>query len=641
METSSFLRDLVILFGVAVLVSYIFRVFRLSSIAGFMVAGALIGPFGLGLVSSVEDVEQMAEIGVMLLLFSIGVEFSTEKLVNMKWLALAGGSFQMLITIGVTALILVPFLESLSLAIFSGVLAALSSTVIALKLLYERGQAFAPQGGASLAILVFQDLAVVPAMLFLPLLTGQQLFDVRTFAATTLVAVLGIAVILVAASFVVPRVIAATVASRSRDIFILSVIVTVLGTAWLTSRAGLSNALGAFVAGIVISESEYSHQVLADVLPFRETFNSLFFVSIGMLLDPSFLVSNLSIVLLLAAAVMIGKSTITAAVVVLLGMPLRIALMVGLMLAQIGEFSLVLLTSARATGALSDNFHQMALSVILVTMVGSPFLALLADRMGRLTKELIHPRHAGTDLKDHTVIIGYGLNGQNVAAALRADDLPYVILEMNPHTVRRAQKAGESAIYGDAVSEVVLERAGIEQAQCAVFAISDPVATRQAVAAARRRNTGVYIIARTRYVAEIDLLYAAGADTVVAEEFETSLEIVRRILGRFGYRPTTIDTEILRIRQRRYERFRTTPIEKVALKPETDFAPFEMEVRKHSAGKSLAELRVRKQTGATVVAVRRNSEVVPNPPPGHVLQEGDHVYLIGSEEEIRRAMRLL
>jgi CPA2 family monovalent cation:H+ antiporter-2 len=239
------------------------------------------------------------------------------------------------------------------------------------------------------------------------------------------------------------------------------------------------------------------------------------------------------------------------------------------------------------------------------------------------------------------VIIGYGLNGQNVAAALRADDLPYVILEMNPHTVRRAQKAGESAIYGDAVSEVVLERAGIEQAQCAVFAISDPVATRQAVAAARRRNTGVYIIARTRYVAEIDLLYAAGADTVVAEEFETSLEIVRRILGRFGYRPTTIDTEILRIRQRRYERFRTTPIEKVALKPETDFAPFEMEVRKHSAGKSLAELRVRKQTGATVVAVRRNSEVVPNPPPGHVLQEGDHVYLIGSEEEIRRAMRLL
>jgi CPA2 family monovalent cation:H+ antiporter-2 len=335
METSSFLRDLVLLFGVAVVVSFLFRALRLGSIAGFMVAGALVGPFGLGLVSSVEEVERMAEIGVMLLLFSIGVEFSTEKLVNMKWLAFGGGSLQMLITIAVTALVIAPFVDSFRIAVLAGILTALSSTVIALRLLYERGQAFAPQGGASLAILVFQDLAVVPAMLFLPILTGQQALGFQTFITTTMVAIAGVVAILLAASFLVPRVIAATVASRSRDIFILSVIVTVLGTAWLTSRAGLSTALGAFVAGIVISESEYSHQVLADVLPFRETFNSLFFISIGMLLDPAFLVSSLGTVLLLAIAVLAGKTVITAGIVTLMGLPFRVAVMVGLFLAQI------------------------------------------------------------------------------------------------------------------------------------------------------------------------------------------------------------------------------------------------------------------------------------------------------------------
>src|SRR2546426_3704668 len=300
METSTFLRDLVVLFGIAVVVSYVFRVLRLSSIAGFLVAGALVGPFGLLLISSVEEVERISEIGVMLLLFSIGVEFSADKLLRMKWLALGGGSLQMLITAGATAFLVRPWVESTRVALFWGILTALSSTVIALRLLYDRGQTFAPQGSTALAILVFQDIAVVPTMMFLPILTGRQSFDLEGFAATMAVSIVAVAIILVAASFVAPRVIAATIEARSRDIFILSIIVIVLGIAYLTSRAGLSTALGAFVAGIVISDSEYSHQVLADVLPFRETFNSLFFVSIGMLLDPGFLLAHAGPVLLLS-----------------------------------------------------------------------------------------------------------------------------------------------------------------------------------------------------------------------------------------------------------------------------------------------------------------------------------------------------
>ena len=373
METSVFLRDLVVLFGISVVVSYAFRLLHLSSIAGFLVAGAVVGPYGLKLISSIHDVEQMSEIGVMLLLFSIGVEFSTEKLLRMKWLALGGGSLQMLLTAGVTAALVNPWLQSIRLSIFTGILVALSSTVIALRLLHERGQTFAPQGSGALAILVFQDIAVVPVMMFLPTLTGQQPVEFVSVMTTMTVALIAVTVILAAAWFVAPRVIAATIASRSRDIFILSVIVIVLGIAYLTSRAGLSTALGAFIAGIVISESEYSHQVLSDVLPFRETFNSLFFVSIGMLLEPGFLLANAGPVLLLSAAVLIGKTVITAGVVTLLGMPVRIAMMVGLYLGQIGEFSLVLLTAARATGALPGGFDQIVLSVTLVTMVVASF----------------------------------------------------------------------------------------------------------------------------------------------------------------------------------------------------------------------------------------------------------------------------
>ena len=641
METPDFLADLVVLFGLAAVVSYTFRLVRLSSLAGFIVAGALIGPFGLRLISSTEEVHGMAEVGVMLLLFSIGVEFSTEKLLRMKWLVLGGGGLQVLLTGGVAALVVSPWTPSISAAIFTGILTALSSTVIAMRLLYDRQQTFAPQGSTSLAILIFQDIAVVPIMLFLPLLTGRQSLHIRSLVTTTAASLLAVFVILAVAWFVAPRLIAATIEARSRDIFILSVISVIVGTAYLSSRVGLSTALGAFVAGLVISGSEYSHQVLADVLPFRETFNSLFFVSIGMLLNPSFLMSHLFLILAISLAVMIGKTVITAGVVALLGMPLRIAIVVGLYLAQIGEFSLVLLTAAEASGAFPPALGQMALSVTLVTMTLTPFAAEVADRIGWMAGSQAAAASDATSLADHTVIVGYGLNGQNVAAALRSHEMPYAIIEMNPRTVRSAGAAGEPIHYGDAISEVVLRTAGLAKAQCVVFAISDPAATRHAVSTARRMNAGVYIIARTRYVSEIEQLYAAGADTVIAEEFETSLEIIRRILGRFGYRPTTIDRDILAVRQRRYEIFRGAPVEKVPIRTDVGFEPFEVEVRKQGSGRTLAEIGVREHSGATVIAARRGSEVLPNPSPAHRLQDGDHVYLIGSEEEIRRAMRLL
>ncbi len=620
-------------------VSYLFHAARLSTITGFLVAGAIIGPSGLALIASIDEVQRMEEIGVMLLLFSIGVEFSTEKLRKMRWAVLGGGSGQVLVTgllVGVTGALVG---GSIRLAVFLGMLMALSSTVIGLRLLHERGQSQSAQGSVSLAILVFQDIAVLPMMLFLPFVTGRAAMDAFNLAGTLTVSVVAIVVILFLARAIVPRFISRTVEARSRDIFILSVILTVVAIAWTSTRFGISAGLGAFVAGLVISESEYSHQILSDVLPFRETFNSLFFVSIGMLLDPRFILDNALTIIGAAIAVMAVKAAVTTGVVRTLGFPLRIAVAVGLLLAQIGEFSIVLLRAAQPNALLTPNLEQLVLATILATMVLSPVAVALAERLPTTPRRATEDDGDEPELTDHTVIVGYGLNGKNVALLLEASKLPYVVLDLNPKTVKTARADGVPIHYGDAMNNAVLDRVGARRAKSIVFAISDPVATRRGLAAARQLNPSAFIIVRTRLEAEIEPLYEAGADTVVTEEFETSLTIIRRLLDRLGIHPSKIDEAILDIRQQRYKPLRGSM--PAAIRTDSSIRSFEAVVRGVAAGSSIAELDIRSKTGSTIIAVQRGEEVFANPAPDFVLQRGDRVHLIGSEHEVGRAMTLL
>ena len=637
------LLELTILFGVSVLVSYLFRAIRLSTIAGFLVAGALIGPSGLGLIESNEEVRAMEEIAVVLLLFSIGVEFSIDRLRQNSWIVFAGGTGQVLATGIASGAIAAWIGGSIRIGIFIGMLTALSSTVIGLRLLHERGQMAGPQGNVTVSVLIFQDIAVLPLMLVVPLVTGSVEADPVNIIRTFSVSVVAILLILGLAKVVVPRLIERTVQSRSRDIFILSVIATVMGTAWVSSRFGISAGLGAFIAGLVISESEYSHQVLSDVLPFRETFNSLFFVSIGMLLDPAFILDNGPVIAGAAVGVVVLKTLIGAGIVRLLGYPLRIAIAVGLLLSQVGEFSIVLLRAIPAEGFLSPQTQQLVLAIILFTMVLSTFAQKISDwfsdRDGDVPEPAAHATDSAVPIRDHTVIVGYGLNGRNVAAMLQASELPYAVLDMNPRTVTRNRKEGVPIFYGDAVSETVLAWMGVGHARVVVFAISDPVATRRGVAAVRRLNAKTYIVARTRYESEIDPLYAAGADTVVTEEFETSLTIIRRILDRLGVHPARIDHAILEIRQRHYEPFLNSNVP--GIEASESIRVFEGTVRRGADGRSIAALRVRQESGATIVAVERGSDLTTNPEPDFVLREGDRVHLIGSEQEIARALTLI
>ena len=637
MEETTLLRDLTIIFGAAVIVSYAFRAAHLSTITGFLVAGALIGPSGFGLIASNDEIRQMEEIGIILLLFSIGVEFSSDKIRNTMWVALAGGLGQVVLTGTIVGLVAFWLGAEPGAAILLGMVAALSSTVIGLRMLHERGQTLSPNGGVSLAILIFQDMTVLPMMLFLPFVTGQTPAGPAALLQTLAVSTGAVLLILVVGRGLVPRLIAKTVESRSRDLFILSVILAVSGIAWISTRFGISAGLGAFIAGLAISESEYSHQVLSDILPFRETFNSLFFVSIGMLLDPVFIFQNAIVIGGAAVLIILLKTTLTTGVIRLLGFPWRIALAVGLLLAQVGEFSIVLLRTAQ-DGALGAALEQAVLATILVTMVLTP----LSVRLGEWLRPVMALPAAGEPvplLSDHTLIVGYGLNGRNVASLLEASGFPYAVLEMNPQTVASGRKGGVPIYYGDAVSESVLEWVGAGRANAIVFAISDPAATRGAVASARRLNSSAHIFARTRYVSEIEPLYAAGATMVITEEFETSLTIIRRLMNRLGVHPSKIDRTVLEIRQQHYGALRGSPPPVI----ETDAAVRLFETRAGSVSNeiSIGELQVRSKSGATIVAVERDGKVTTNPRPDFVLRDGDRIHLIGSEQEVGAAIALI
>ena len=636
MEGTTLLRDLTIIFGAAVIVSYAFRAAHLSTITGFLVAGALIGPSGFGLIASNDEIRQMEEIGIILLLFSIGVEFSSDKIRNTMWVALAGGLGQVGLTGTIVGLVAFGLGAEPGAAILLGMVAALSSTVIGLRMLHERGQTLSPKGSVSLAILIFQDMAVLPMMLFLPFVTGQIPAGPAALLRTLAVSTGAVLLILVVSKGLVPRLIAKTVESKSRDLFILSVILAVAGIAWISTRFGISAGLGAFIAGLAISESEYSHQVLSDILPFRETFNSLFFVSIGMLLDPAFIFRNAIVIGGAAVFIILLKTTLTTGVIRLLGYPWRIALAVGLLLAQVGEFSIVLLRTAQGD-VLGATLEQAVLATILVTMVLTP----LSVRLGERLRPAMALPATGEPvaLSDHTLIVGYGLNGRNVASLLEASGFPYAVLEMNPQTVAGGRRGGVPIYYGDAVSESVLEWVGAGRANAIVFAISDPAATRGAVAAARRLNASAHIFARTRYVSEIEPLYAAGATMVITEEFETSLTIIRRLMNRLGVHPSKIDRAVIEIRQQHYGALRGSPPPVI----ETDAAVRLFETRAGSVSNeiSIGELQIRSKSGATIVAVERDGGVTTNPQPDFVLREGDRIRLIGSEQEVGAAIALI
>ena len=562
-----FLQDIIIIFSLSILVLFVCHQVRIPAIVGFIITGLLIGPHGLAVVKSVDEVEILADIGIVFLLFTIGIEFSVKKLLDIKKSAILGGSLQVFITILVTFFIARQLGFQFDVSVFLGFLIALSSTAIVLKILQSRAEIDSPHGRTTFAILIFQDIIIVPMMLFTPYLSGITDNAGISLLILTLKGIGIILLVYVSAKWIVPKVLYQITRTRIRELFLLVIFVICLATVWMTSSAGLSLALGAFLAGLIISNSEYSHHALSNVLPFRDIFISFFFISIGMLLDIDFLIRQPVFIGLVALSILTLKTIVAGSITLLLGFPLRTGILVGLTLSQVGEFSFILSKTGIDHGLLSGDNYQLFLSVSVLTMAATPFIIALAPRiadsrlLARLPRKLktgLYPKKEIREKKkhDHLIIIGYGVNGRNLARAAKAANISYTIIEMNPDTVRTEKARGEPIQYGDATNESLLKNANIKKAKILVVAISDPTATNRITRMARQLNPTIYIIVRTRFIQRIKPLYTLGADEVIPEEFETSVEIFTRVLMKYLVPNDEINKFISEVRSDSYEMLR-------------------------------------------------------------------------------------
>jgi len=642
-------NDILIVFCLSIAVIFLCHRLKVPAILGFLVTGVLAGPFGFRLIKAVHEVETLAEIGVIMLLFTIGVEFSLKRFFEIKKTVLLGGSLQVLLTLGAVCGIVGVLGESWQQAVFIGCLFSLSSTAIVLKLLQERAEVDTPHGRTSLGILIYQDIIIVPMMLFTPVLAGGMSHSGDSVLLFLLKTMGLIIFVYVSAKWLVPRLLYHIAGTRSRELFLLSILVICFGFAWLTSTLGLSLALGAFLAGLIISESEYGIQTMGNIIPFRDIFTSFFFVSIGMLLNTDYLLRHSLLIFPMALGVLFLKALITCLAVFFLGFPVRTAIVTGLALSQVGEFSFILSKSGLSYGLINRDIYQIFLAVSFVTMAATPFLVNFSHRMTDFVLRFPLPEKWKTGfspgvepkrerLKDHIIIVGFGVNGRNLASAAKRANIPYVIIEMNPETVRDEKSRGEPIYYGDATHEAVLHHADILNARVLMIAITDPAAARRMVTVARRCNPKLSIIVRTPYLKEVEDLRELGANEVIPEDFETSIEIFSRVLKKYLVPRDEIEQHIAQIRAEGYEMLRNpsgklSPFSEMRLPlPDVEIASLRVGEKSPFIGKTLLEIDLRRKFGVTLLAVSRGLKVFSNPDADMRLWTNDVVILLGKPE---------
>ncbi|MDN3667943.1 cation:proton antiporter [Echinicola jeungdonensis] len=652
------LSDIVIIFGLAMLVILLFMRLKVPTIIGFLFTGALAGPYGLSLVKASTTVDVLSEIGVILLLFVIGMEFSLKSLMSIRRAVFIGGSLQVALTIIATSFLAYFIGFNWNIAVFFGFLFALSSTAIVLKLLQESGKVNTLSGKITLAILIFQDIIIVPLMLFIPMLAGESENILLSLFYMTVKGGLVVLITLLSAKYLIPNLLYRVAQTRSEELFLLSIIVICFSVAYLTSLLGLSLGLGAFLAGLIISESEYNHHATGKILPFREIFLSFFFVSVGMLFDVTFLFSHIGIILLILLFTFIVKFVIASIAVRSIGVHFKDAFLVGLSIFQVGEFSLLLAKVGLEYNLLNDETYQYFLAVSILTMAITPFVINKRDRLAyhllnlplpaRIKSHLVNPVTnitmadiGGEELADHLVIVGYGLNGRNLSKAAKRANIPYAIIEMNPETVRAEAEKGEPIIFGDAANETVLKHVNIHKARVVVIAISNNDATKSIISAIRLLCQNATIIVRTRYVNEMEENLKIGADEVIPEEFETSIEIFTRVLNKYLISRDEIEDFTEEVRSYNYEMFRATQTngrDRLNLDlPEINFVS--LKVGKDTGtfiDKPLKEAKIREIIGVNLVALKRNGKTTSDINGETKLKLGDVVYVVGKPESLNK-----
>lgn len=642
------LYEIVIIFLLSIVVTIICNKLKLPATVGFLLTGVLCGPSLLGIVNDRDAIDQVAEIGVALLLFTIGMELSGEALNRLKRPVFLGGSLQIGLTVlAVTSLALLEG-GAWQKGVFWGCLVALSSSAIVLRIMQEHGTTNTPNGRLSLAILVFQDIMVAPMLLCVPLLAGKLELSLTNMFFSILWVVLVLGGVLLFARFGLNKLMEAVVRTRTREILLLTTLGLCMGMALLTSALGLSLSLGAFLAGLLLARSQYSMSVISGILPYRDVFMSLFFISVGMMLNVNFFGQHFFLIIFNTILFIVIKSLLTLPAVLVQGYPLRTAIITSLSLAQVGEFSFVLAASGLTAGLFDMEAYQNFLDVSVLTMMLTPGLMAVAPRLAdvvagwRNGKRLERKEEEETPacpLEDHLIIIGFGISGKHLAHVARESRIPYTVLEMNPETVTR-YKDKEPIAHGDASQPVVLEHLGVEKARVLAIIISDPAAVRAITIEARRLNPNLYIVARTRFVTEVAPLRRLGANDVIAEEFETSIEVFSRVLTQYLVPRQDIDTFAARIRQENYRMIRrlsnaVDPLDELVSRlPEMGVQAMRLAAESPLCSQTLLESRLRQKYGVTVVAIHRHEEVQASPGPDTRFESGDIVYLFGKTDKL-------
>ncbi len=659
------LKDIVIILGLSIFIILLFQKIKVPSLLGFLLAGIIAGPYAFNLISSQHEVELLSEIGIIFLLFIIGIELSLKGLAAIKKTIIIGGGIQVGGTILLTAFLANIIGIPLNTAVFIGFLFSLSSTAIVLKILQEKGEISSPHGRITVAILIFQDIIVVPMMLLTPLLTGQD-DNIWNTLGILLIKIIGVLIIIyLLAIYIVPKIFQLVVSTKNQELFILTTIVFCFSVAWLTSAIGLSLALGAFFAGLIISESDYSHQATANVLPFREIFISFFFISVGSLLDLNFVADNFIYVILLAIGVILLKMIIIGITALILRYPARTIFLTVFSIFQVGEFSLLLSTVGLDNGLLPTNIYQYFLAISIITMALTPFLMNYAPNIAYFLLKIPIPKnirkrlhsyhnlqlqaHSNIEeLKDHLVIIGYGINGKNISKAAKSASIPHVIVDLEQEAFQEAKKNNETIVFGDATNPVILKHLHIQEARVAVIAISDPDATKKIIKEIRNLSQTAYIIVRTRYVKEIAENIRLGADDVIPEEFETSIEIFSRVLRKYLIPHNEIMEFINNVRSSDYEMLTTlkagphTPSYQHLNIPNKEIVTVSVQQGANAVvEKTVMESGISKNYGVTILAIKRNNHYITDITPDSVIKQGDLLYLFGAPSNINHLNKVL
>lgn len=626
----------------AVIVLLIFNKLKLPTMIGLFITGIVLGHA----INDTTMISSLSELGVIFLLFIIGLEFSAEKFSAIKRYALIGGILQVVLTtVLISALGIVLGLNIQS-AIFLGFLVAFSSTAIVMKVMQQRHITHSVQGRVTLGILIFQDIAVIIVILITPLLGGQAL-HLNTLPELVVKAVgLGV-LIFVGAKWFIPLALRDAAKTKNRDLFLLLTLFICMGTTFATSLIGIGPELGAFIAGLLISNTEYSHQTLGYIQPFQDVFMSLFFISIGLMVNLHLFLANIGIIMALTVVILVINFTATLITGMALKLPTKVSISIAILLSQIGEFSFVLAKEGMKFGLMTNEFFSIFLGVSILTMSSTPFLEKLTPKIVRAFSKISYFRvddeltqipeeiEDAQEIQDHVILVGMGLNGKQMAKACSEFKIPYRIVDMNPVIVENQQALGIPIIYGKASNESVLKELNITSAQCIVISASTYEETLKTIDAARRLNPDIHIIVRTRYLRNINEVIEAGADEVIPKEFETSIMMFTRIMDYYNRDSDEIADAVNDLRSDNYDAFRNVTSDDIETYLNHKYTDLEIDSLRVSEDTHLEDLPF-EENSLKVTGVVRGEDTFIEVENDFRFLEDDLILFIGHRENINR-----